>query len=905
MKRKLLSLTLVLALVLSLVPMGAFAAAVTNASYLVKHDGFVKKDAVLFKFTQTTALVAGDVITATLPAAVVGTVANVAATDFVVTQADPDGAGAATAGAATAPSAATFNNTTKVLTLTLAAASLSSTGAGEVTVAMSSTAGENEFNAGVLDAAHTFALSTTSDTLAAPITFAANRFTSIVTLDKTTITADNSSTAEFKVYAYTAINQPIGGFNMFAQSSRGAVDVFAGTGVGAVNAAGAIPLTIQADGSITFTVKTAATGTFKVVVGTTNLVVGTNDAYQRFASGTNDSTINANTIGVVATKDITAGADSAYTISQFGTPTSVPAAGVKANNLDYYEYQFKVTTSAGAPVAGQKVTFTASDSVVTFNATEKTTDSSGLVKVRVFATKNGTYTIEAKAGDKTAGNISVQFGENGLQSLTFLDDQNKKFAQDITGEYFSFKLYDGMNNFVKVNDGTRNGTPYVGVNTAGATYTTEKVVGQINGISANEVTAQVMTEPSGSALKVKLGFSASTGNLRVFMDEFKKEGNYTLRVSLPNGTKVDVNFSVVKQGTITGLNYSYDEKQIAYNNTTGIAVSSGSAANMTLERSDANAVVKSVSVPDTNIVFTSSDTSLVIVESNGVFKAAGGLDDKAIGKKVTLTATDKTNKISKSVEIVIGGKVSAIKLGEKVVAKVGTTALVPVYFVDAAGNVLSGATTDGVTAVGVVIEKPADSIVGVSTPGNFDSNMKKTGSSIEITSNKAGKVKVQVLVTVASTPAVNYSGIAEVDFGAADVVAGKNLVLTMGSMTGFMNNTAVKSDLAPFIKDGRAFVPVSFIAGQLGGTAEFTKNAAGLVDTVTVKVGTTTVTMTIGSTTIKVVKDGKESTVTTDVAPFIKSGRTVLPFRAVAEAFGATVSFGPETGAVEWVKFQM
>jgi hypothetical protein len=35
----------------------------------------------------------------------------------------------------------------------------------------------------------------------------------------------------------------------------------------------------------------------------------------------------------------------------------------------------------------------------------------------------------------------------------------------------------------------------------------------------------------------------------------------------------------------------------------------------------------------------------------------------------------------------------------------------------------------------------------------------------------------------------------------------------------------------------------------------------------------------------------------------IKDGRTFLPFRYIAEAFGADVEYGPEDGPVEWVSF--
>lgn len=43
---------------------------------------------------------------------------------------------------------------------------------------------------------------------------------------------------------------------------------------------------------------------------------------------------------------------------------------------------------------------------------------------------------------------------------------------------------------------------------------------------------------------------------------------------------------------------------------------------------------------------------------------------------------------------------------------------------------------------------------------------------------------------------------------------------------------------------------------------------------------------------------------TDESASFIENGRTFLPFRAVAEAFGAEVSYGPLEGPVQWVYFE-
>ena len=51
-------------------------------------------------------------------------------------------------------------------------------------------------------------------------------------------------------------------------------------------------------------------------------------------------------------------------------------------------------------------------------------------------------------------------------------------------------------------------------------------------------------------------------------------------------------------------------------------------------------------------------------------------------------------------------------------------------------------------------------------------------------------------------------------------------------------------------------------------------------------------------------KDGEAEVFEFDGAARIVDGRTFLPFRAIGEAFGVTVDYGPKDGPVEWVSFE-
>lgn len=110
-------------------------------------------------------------------------------------------------------------------------------------------------------------------------------------------------------------------------------------------------------------------------------------------------------------------------------------------------------------------------------------------------------------------------------------------------------------------------------------------------------------------------------------------------------------------------------------------------------------------------------------------------------------------------------------------------------------------------------------------------------------------------------------------------------------------------DVEPFIQNGRTFVPVRFLAEAFGAEADWTpKDAAP--DIVTLTRADRTITITIGEEPILVNQQGVITTVDSDVAAFIQDGRTMLPFRVIAEAFGATVDYGPKDAPVKWVSFE-
>ncbi|CFX11875.1 Copper amine oxidase-like, N-terminal [Syntrophomonas zehnderi OL-4] len=108
-----------------------------------------------------------------------------------------------------------------------------------------------------------------------------------------------------------------------------------------------------------------------------------------------------------------------------------------------------------------------------------------------------------------------------------------------------------------------------------------------------------------------------------------------------------------------------------------------------------------------------------------------------------------------------------------------------------------------------------------------------------------------------------------------------------------VNGVSKIMDAVPYIKAGRTYVPVRYLAYALG-VAEADVVWDEATQKVTMTKGDNKVELTIGSTTYAINGEAK----TMDVAPEINNGRTMLPARYVAEGFGYAVGWDPGTRTV-------
>ncbi len=123
--------------------------------------------------------------------------------------------------------------------------------------------------------------------------------------------------------------------------------------------------------------------------------------------------------------------------------------------------------------------------------------------------------------------------------------------------------------------------------------------------------------------------------------------------------------------------------------------------------------------------------------------------------------------------------------------------------------------------------------------------------------------------------------------------AGEAAVFTVDSPVYQAGGLSRTMDAAPFIAEGRTLVPVRYLAAALGvpdGNIIWNPTR----QEITLTKDTLTLVLTIGQTDYTL--NGRKTAM--DTAPLIRSGRTYLPARYVAEALGYTVGWDPAARSV-------
>ena len=260
----------------------------------------------------------------------------------------------------------------------------------------------------------------------------------------------------------------------------------------------------------------------------------------------------------------------------------------------------------------------------------------------------------------------------------------------------------------------------------------------------------------------------------------------------------------------------------------------GKSVGVALEYEDANGVTKKAN--DAKLAATGYAISKF---STGIASGSVNVktDEKYAGSTITLTAVSEMYDLVATTDVKVAAEAVAIAFAKDAL-DVNVNNKVAWNVVDAEGNVVK-LTKTAVDVKYVVLDKPEGAKVSVydrTGLEDFDGD-----GVMALTSDKVGNVVVQV--------------IAQVQFG-----------------TNETEGTAVNTNTAQQTK-------------YYTGTQVFAVGTEGVGDVVV---------MSIGSNEI-VINDAKA---TIDAAPIVENNRTFVPFRALAEAFGATVAFDEATQAV-------
>ena len=442
-------------------------------------------------------------------------------------------------------------------------------------------------------------------------------------------------------------------------------------------------------------------------------------------------------------------------------------------------------TSNGIPVSGKEVSFSVNKTGATLSAATATTDAKGQAKVKLTATKPDSvgYEVTVKVDGKKAPTGEIWscryiFEAATVNSVRKLSDDNQKIALDESNVTLKYSFYDANGNRIKLTDNDlsySDGEFDAGV-LKGASFV---AITKPSGAKINDDLEKGTNEDFDLALDDK-------GNLKlvVYKEVLDKEGDYEIRFSLLNGSSVSYKFNVKEQGDITEMTLEYD--------TTSLAADTGAMTDAaTVKLLDAEGYAKTVELPDSNIKFSVDNAavakfatgSVEIDSEEYIYDGKGHLvettEEPAV---VTVTAIDSDNKLVATATINIVKKPSALVITPKTSYSISEEAELAVQIVDVDGKPVSfGSNATMAEADAIILSTPAGGIASGDRDVDILEEVQENGKfDINITSNKEGAVKVQVVLTVtydvlnaAGTEYVSetkvLTGSAVVNFGAATV----------------------------------------------------------------------------------------------------------------------------------------
>ena len=571
------------------------------------------------------------------------------------------------------------------------------------------------------------------------------------------------------------------------------------------------------------------------------------------------------------------------------------------------KFNVKVT-KGGSKVVGEKVTVSVDKSGASINETELTTSATGKVEFKVTASKPGNYKVTVECGNHSE-TYKVTATDTGISKMNITYTVNGTIATDNkTTTALMLAAYDNNGNLLDPDTIAFKGkkSPW-----SDSTYNKGCLeADEIDGVWKVEVDKA----PADSSLEGEpLTFYYGTGTCDQLFVSFDPDaaGEYVIKVFNDNtGATAKTTIKAAEFGTADHAVISYASSVYSLGEKTPAAV---------VNLFDQNGVKKSVN--DSAKKFSYSGLGVAkfdAADGSVTFKA----DSDYAGKEVVVS-TVVNNKFSASTTLTIAAEPAALKFTDAT-AEVGTDANVKVQIIDVNGNdsaLADPRSYDVELSSAIITEKPEGATASVdaeSITTNKQTFLKKGTSTVKIASNKEGTVKANVVVKLTATKTVirdgvTYknekgakdnnpytfflSGVATANFGAVtpDKGNGDTVTFIIGNTTFVANGATKTADVAPYVANGRTFIPVRAFAEATGAKVEY--DAATQVITITGE--GLSAQMTIGSNILTV---NGQTTVMDTAAAVTAEGRTVLPVRFAGQAlgYGFEVAYGAN-GAVSSV----
>ncbi len=545
--------------------------------------------------------------------------------------------------------------------------------------------------------------------------------------------------------------------------------------------------------------------------------------------------------------------------AQKALTVDVDAVGVKTETITLTvlrpEYTgAKISAYAKVPVAQYPVALDTDSSSIAIDTTSATTNHNGQVTFKLSGETEGDYKVFVTVGDIEVV-VNVKVGASIANDIEVIKAPEAPVAKDTKNVDYKniirFQVTDVNGNVIdKANIGNcTDSTP----GAAEAPYVTLLEQPAKSDIKDKEIYLDLVDGESYYTLALNNA------------ESFDVEGTYTAKVILDNGRSATVTWEVKKFTKPAELVLTYTQEAIELNGTAKID--------------------ELVYVDEFGVKKAAKDVDLAAAgyaieqfyPANGDVKVKP--DEKYVGSTITVTAVSERYDLVATANIKVTADAAELAFADKAAA-VNVNNKIDVQIVDAEGNKVAPTNADKTEIYYVVLDKPEDAKVSVATAD--ESALKTAGKfTMALTSNKVGNVTVQaVLKLTTNTGVVKYYTGTQI-FAVGTEGVGDVVVMSIGSNEIVINDEVAVIDAEPIVSNNRTFVPFRALAEAFGATVAYDE----ATQSVTAELNGVTVVMTIGSATYTV--NGVEKTA--DVAPFIKDGRTMVPVRFAAEAFGIKV----------------